>query len=99
MIRSVRVLASILGVLAGMAADSSALAQKAGGTLRVHLPDSPATMSILEEATVFAIGPMMGVFNNLTLFDQSVKQVSLQSIVPDLATAWAWSEDGLRLTL
>jgi len=55
-------------------------------------------MSILEEATIFAVGPMMGVFNNLTLFDQSVKQASLQSIVPDLATAWAWSEDGMRLT-
>ena len=77
---------------------STVLAQKAGGTLKVHLPDSPASMSILEEATVFAVGPMMGVFNNLTLFDQSVKQVSLQSIVPDLATAWAWSEDGMRLT-
>jgi len=40
---------------------------------------------------------MMGVFNNLTLFDQSVKQAILQSIVSDLATAWAWSEDGMRL--
>ena len=99
MIRCVRVLASVFGLLAGMAAGSTVLAQKAGGTLRVHLPDSPATMSILEEATVFAVGPMMGVFNNLTLFDQSVKQVSLQSIVPDLATAWAWSEDGMRAHL
>src|SRR4029450_1247023 len=98
MIRCVRGLSSVFGLLAGMADGSTVLAQKAGGTLRVHLPDSPATMSILEEATVFAVGPMMGVFNNLTLFDQSVKQVSLQSIVPDLATAWAWSEDGLRLT-
>jgi hypothetical protein len=66
-----------------MAAGSTVLAQKAGGTLRVYSPDSPATMSILEEATIFAVGPMMGVFNNLTLFDQSVKQVSLQSIVRD----------------
>jgi len=41
---------------------------------------------------------MMGVFNNLVVFDQHVKQNSLQSIVPDLATAWAWSEDGTELT-
>jgi hypothetical protein len=34
-------------------------------------------MSILEEATVFAEGPMMGVFNNLVMFDQHVKQNSL----------------------
>ena len=97
MMRSMRLVASVLGVLTGLAVGNSALAQKAGGTLRVISPDSPATMSILEEATVFAVGPMMGVFNNLTLFDQSVKQAILQSIVSDLATAWAWSEDGMRL--
>jgi peptide/nickel transport system substrate-binding protein len=92
------VVASVLGVLTGLAVGNSALAQKYGGTLRIYSPDSPATMSILEEATSLAVGPMMGVFNNLVLFDQSVKQVSLQSIVPDLATQGAWSEDGLRLT-
>jgi hypothetical protein len=32
----------------------------------MYSPDSPASMSIHEEATVFAEGPMMGVFNNLT---------------------------------
>ena len=42
--------------------------------------------------------PMMGVFNNLVLFDQHVPQNSLQSIVPELATSWAWSEDGTELT-
>jgi hypothetical protein len=36
-----------------MAAGTTVLAQKAGGTLRVYSPDSPATMSILEEATIF----------------------------------------------
>jgi peptide/nickel transport system substrate-binding protein len=41
---------------------------------------------------------MMGVFNNLVLFDQHVPQNSLASIVPDLATGWSWSEDGTALT-
>ena len=41
---------------------------------------------------------MMGVFNNLVMFDQHAKQNSLQSIVPDLATGWSWSEDGTELT-
>jgi hypothetical protein len=31
-------------------------------------------MSIHEEATVFAEGPMMGVFNNLVMLDQHVPQ-------------------------
>ena len=41
---------------------------------------------------------MMGVFNNLVMFDQHVPQNSLQSIVPDLATGWSWNEDGTELT-
>ena len=41
---------------------------------------------------------MMGVFNNLVMFDQHVTQNSLQSIVPDLATGWSWNEDGTELT-
>ena len=98
MIRCVRVLASVVGLVAGMATAGTALAQKSGGILKVYSPDSPSSMSILEEGTSFAVGPMMGVFNNLVLFDQSVKQASLQSIVPDLATDWSWNDDGTRLT-
>jgi len=41
----------------------------------------------------------MGVFNNLVMFDQHVKQNSLASIVPDLATGWSWDEEGTALTL
>ena len=42
-------------------------------------------MSLLEEATGAALRPMMGVFNNLVMYDQHVAQNSLHSIVPDLA--------------
>jgi peptide/nickel transport system substrate-binding protein len=76
----------------------TALAQKQGGTLRVYHRDSPASMSIHEEGTVGVMMPMMGVFNNLVIFDQHVPQNSLQSMVPELATSWAWSEDGTELT-
>jgi len=41
---------------------------------------------------------MMGVFNNLVMFDQHVKQNSLASIVPDLAASWSWNEEGTTLT-
>jgi peptide/nickel transport system substrate-binding protein len=61
--------------------------------------DSPASMSILEESTIAAERPMMGVFNNLVLFDQHVKQNSLESIVPELAASWSWNEEGTELTL
>jgi len=75
-----------------------ALAQKQGGILRQYMVDSPASMSIHEESTVVAERPMMGVFNNLVVFDQHVKQNSPDSIMPDLATGWSWSEDGTELT-
>ena len=81
-----------------MAFADTASAQKQGGVLRVYHRDSPASMSIHEEGTVGVMMPMMGVFNNLVLFDQHVPQNSMQSIVPELATSWAWSEDGKELT-
>jgi peptide/nickel transport system substrate-binding protein len=86
------------GLFALMAAVDAALAQKHGGILKEYIIDSPASMSIHEESTVVAERPMMGVFNNLVMFDQHVPQNSLASIVPDLATDWSWDEDGVRLT-
>jgi ABC-type transport system substrate-binding protein len=76
----------------------TAMAQKPGGVLRLPHFDSPASMSILEEATRAAVQPMMGVFNNLVLYDQHIAQSSLDTVVPDLATEWSWSEDGKELT-
>src|SRR5262249_55880968 len=71
---------------------------KRGGDFTNLYRDSPASMSIHEEGTVGVIMPMMGVFNNLVLFDQHVPQNSLRSVVPELATSWVWSEEGTELT-
>ena len=79
-------------------AAAPAMAQKHGGILREYMIDSPASMSIHEESTVVSERPMMGVFNNLVLFDQHVPQNSLTSVRPELATGWSWSEDGTELT-
>src|SRR5262245_58098719 len=96
--KSLRTLTPILALLPILFVCHTAAAQKSGGVLKTYDPDSPGGMSIMEEATVFAEGPMMGVFNNLIMFDQHVPQNSLQSIVPDLATHWSWKEDGTALT-
>jgi peptide/nickel transport system substrate-binding protein len=85
-------------MLLGMALADPALAQKQGGILRVFHRDSPASMSILEEGSISAIMPMMGVFNNLMLFDQHVPQNRVQSIVPDHATSWTSNEEWAALT-
>src|SRR5215470_2662862 len=84
--------------LAVMLVAMPALAQKSGGILKMYFFDSPASMSIHEEATIAGQGPMMGVFNNLVMYDQHVEQANPKSIVADLATSWAWSEDGKDLT-
>jgi len=94
-----RTLATAGALLVVLFAAGTALAQKQGGILRVPHFDSPASMSLLEESTVAANRPMMGVFNNLVMFDQHVPQNSLRAIVPDLATSWAWNEEGTELTL
>jgi peptide/nickel transport system substrate-binding protein len=39
------------------------------------------------------------VFNTLVMFDQYIPQNRLDTIVPDLAAGWSWSEDGVTLTL
>jgi peptide/nickel transport system substrate-binding protein len=76
----------------------SASAQKPGGILKIFFFDSPATMSIHEESTIAGQGPMMGVFNNLVMYDQSVPQSGMKSIVPDLAREWSWDAAGTSLT-
>src|SRR5690242_9521598 len=81
-----------------IAAAGPASAQKSGGVLRLSHFDSPASMSILEEATRATEQPMMGVFNNLVVYDQHVAQNSLKTIQPDLAESWAWGDDGKTLT-
>ena len=91
-------LAAAGGLLAILCMNGPAFAQKYGGVLRMPSGDSPASMSIHEESTIAVLGPMMGVFNNLVIFDQHVPQNSLQSIVPDLALSWSLSEDGKELT-
>jgi hypothetical protein len=90
-----------IGVAALLSAGSAA-AQKQGGTLRVYHPDSPPSMSIHEEVTISTNVPMMGVFNNLVVYDQHVtrpqrvyRRIDRASsaadsvcVRPDLGTVW-----------
>ena len=91
-------LAAIL-VLFGV--NGAAYAQKAGGTLRGTLGDTPPSPSLLEEITASAVVPFMAVFNNLVIYDQSIARNTFDTIRPELATAWTVSDDGrqVRFTL
>ena len=95
--RSAPIFAILLGANLALLA-TPALAQKPGGTLRLFHRDSPASASILEEATISAVAPFMGVFNNLILFDQHEKQNRPEFIRPELADSWSWNADHTRLS-
>jgi len=86
-------------MMMALAGSAAASAQKPGGILRVPIFDNPASMSVHEESAAAAERTMMGVFNNLVIFDQHVPQNSERSIVPELATGWSWSQNGTMLTL
>jgi peptide/nickel transport system substrate-binding protein len=96
--RDLRVLAAAGVLLLALSTGQVAFAQKQGGILRMSHFDSPASMSLHEESTAAANRPIMGVFNNLVMYKQDVPQNSIQSIVPDLAVNWSWSEEGTELT-
>ena len=96
--RDPRMLASAGMLLLAFGAANTALAQKSGGTLKIGHFASPASMSMLEESTLAVNRPMSGVFNNLVIFKQDEPQNTPDSIVPELATGWSWSEDGTELT-
>src|SRR6516164_6380869 len=97
MIRVIRRVAAATA-LALVLTGGTAAAEKAGGILRVHVWDSPPNLSMLEGINPLASRTMMPVFNNLVMLDQHAKQSRLDAIVPDLATRWAWNEDGTAVT-
>ena len=99
MTQSILALLTALYILVGPWMADGAFAQKRGGILTMTMIDSPGGLSVLEEATYYSTSPMAGVFNNLIMFDQHAKQNRLETIVPDLATSWSWSSDGLALTM
>jgi peptide/nickel transport system substrate-binding protein len=98
MTRTLNAFATAGILLLGISSSSIAIAQQSGGILQIGHFDSPASMSLLEESTAAVNRPMMGVFNNLVMFRQDAPQNTPDSIVPELATGWNWSEDGTELT-
>jgi len=82
-----------LAMLAG-----PAHAQKHGGTLLLPHIDSPPSPSLHEEVTASTVIPFMSVFNNLVMYDQHKPQNTMDTVVPELATAWKWNADGTALT-
>src|ERR1700730_1163059 len=90
---------SPLAILPTLAISTAQAADpKHGGILKMYHRETPPSLSIHEEATFTVNTPAMGLFNNLVIYDQHKPQNSMGTIVPELATSWAWSPDNLKLT-
>jgi peptide/nickel transport system substrate-binding protein len=86
-------------ILAGFSTLTAQAAEpKHGGVLHIYHRETPPSMSIHEEATFSVNAPAMGIFSNLVLYDQHKPQNSMGTIMPELATSWAWSQDNKDLT-
>jgi peptide/nickel transport system substrate-binding protein len=90
-------LAAVL-LISTPAITAQAAEPKSGGILRFYHRETPPSLSIHEEATFSVNAPAMGIFNNLVIYDQHKPQNSTETIVPELATKWAWDKDGTALT-
>src|SRR5262249_46952414 len=97
---AIQILVTAISVAAATLGGGAASAQepKHGGILTMYHRENSASASIHEEATYSTVVPFMPIFNNLVVYDQNKPQNSLDDIVPDLATSWAWSADGTKLT-
>ncbi|HEY5306475.1 MAG TPA: ABC transporter substrate-binding protein [Pseudolabrys sp.] len=79
-------------------ATAQAAEPKHGGIFHIYHRETPPSLSIHEEATFSVNVPAMAIYNNLIIYDQHKEQTSTATIVPELATSWAWSKDGMSLT-
>lgn len=94
-----KLVALATAIVAGVVISTAQAAEpKHGGILKVYHRENPPSLSIHEEATFSVNVPAMGLFNNLVIYDQHKPQNSIDTIVPELATSWAWSKDATQLT-
>jgi len=94
----VRPAALLISAALAVGGAGEAHAQKRGGILRSFLPDNPPSASIHEESTISVAMPFSALYNNLVFFDHTKKRDAFDTIIPELATSWKWSEDNTRLT-
>ncbi len=91
-------IAVVVAAAAGFMVPTLASAQKNGGIMRIYHRGNPPSASIHEEATTSTVMPFSVVFNNLVQFDDRKALNSIDTVVPDLATKWAWDSSNTKLT-
>ena len=77
---------------------AQAAGPKHGGILKIQHRETPPSLSIHEEATFSVNIAAMAMYNNLIIYDQHIKQNSMDTIRPELATSWSWDKAKTALT-
>jgi len=86
------------GLVLALSGASGALAEKYGGVLKVTHRESPPSLSIHQEATISTVAPMSAAYNNLVYYDPFKPLEGPDTIMPELAESWFWSDKGKALT-
>lgn len=77
---------------------TGAWAQKYGGILKIVHRGNPPSLSIHQEATISTVAPVSGMYNNLVIYDPAKALEGPDTIIPELAQSWFWSDGGKKLT-
>jgi peptide/nickel transport system substrate-binding protein len=94
-----KLIALAAAIVAVVSIDNAHAAEpKHGGILKIYHRETPPSLSIHEEATFSVNIPAMAIFSNLIIYDQHIKQNSMDTIRPELATSWSWDSAKTALT-
>lgn len=93
---AVRAAMAALGLLS--AQSTAVLAQKEGGTLKMYLTTNPPSALPHEETTIEVVQPFAAIYSNLVRFDPTKKSHDPSTIVPELASSWAYDATRTKLT-
>ena len=86
-------------ILAGLAISTAQAAEpKHGGILKFYHRETPPSLSIHEEATFSVNVPAMAFSTTSSSTTSTSRRTSIDTIVPELATSWAWDKTNTALT-
>src|ERR1044071_2911847 len=88
------VFATLLGLIASLAAPASAQTPRRGGVFNFHSQGEPANLDCQQSVTVFSQAIVRPLYSNLIRFDER----DYPKLGPDLAVSWTVSPHSLTYT-
>ena len=86
------------GLVLALLGATESMAQKQGGILRILHRGNPPSLSAHQESTIDTVSAVSPLYNSLVMYDPAKALEGPDTIIPDLAESWAWSDGGKKLT-